>query len=248
MEMDTAGVANTDSVDLPFVQAVRGPYCVCTRGKIPEELATRIMQVVRSGPEAQPKGVLAGRGAVSACEIPPLGRVFVKRYAHGGLLRAVTGGRFLSIGPVRSKAELEMLEVVRGLGISAPQPFGYVTCGSMIYSTWLLMEEIQDVESLVELSKRDPDAVIEAMRQLSAQLSILLKHKILHVDLHPGNVLVNRQGTVFIVDFDKAHVFAGSLPRLKELYLRRWRRAVIKHGLSPLLTEVMSLTLRSHDE
>jgi hypothetical protein len=35
---------------------------------------------------------------------------------------------------------------------------------------------------------------------------------------------------------------------LRDLYLRRWRRAVIKHKLSPVLSEMMSLTLRSYDE
>ena len=141
-----------------------------------------------------------------------------------------------------------MLEFVRSLGVHAPKPYVYVTCGSMIYRTWLLMEEIPDTVSLVEVSKSDPDAVLDAMKKLSEQLLVLIKHRVLHVDLHPGNVLVDSSGEVFIVDFDKAHIFHGSSVALRDLYLRRWRRAVIKHGLSPLLTELMSLTLRSYDE
>ena len=238
-------VANTDH---HFVQAVRGPYCVATTAPIPDELATRIMQLVRSGIESQPQGVLSGRGKTATFELPPYGRIFVKRYAHGGLLKAITRGKFISIGTVRSCSEFEMLERVRELGVNAPKPYAYVTCGSMFYSTWLIMEEIADTVSLVELSARDPDAVLDAMKSLSQQLLVLVRNKILHVDLHPGNVLVNPAGQVFIVDFDKAHVFRGTFEQLRELYLRRWRRAVIKHGLSPLLTELMSLTLRSYDE
>ncbi len=240
------GVENSSR---PFERAIRGPYCVVSRDGLPDELATRIVHLVRSSPEvAQPRGVLAGRGTTTVHEIPELGRVFVKRYAHGGLLRALTGGRFLAIGPVRSQAEFEMLELVRGMGVNAPKPHLFVTCGSMVYSTWLLMEEITGTSSLVELSKRDPDAVIDAMKALSEQLMLLVKGRVLHVDLHPGNVLVDQSGKVFIVDFDKAHIFKGSSAKLRDLYLRRWRRAVIKHGLSPLLTELMSLTLRSYDE
>lgn len=235
--------------NLTFVEAIRGPYSVASRVALPEELATRIVHLVRSRPEMeQPRGVLAGRGTTTVHEIPELGRVFVKRYAHGGLLRALSGGRFLAFGRARSQAEFEMLELVRSMGVNAPKPYMFVTCGSMVYSTWLLMEEIPGTVSLVELSKRDPDAVIDAMKALSEQLMILVKGKVLHVDLHPGNVLVDPSGKVFIVDFDKAHIFRGSNAKLRDLYLRRWRRAVIKHGLPPLLTELMSLTLRSYDD
>ena len=244
MNLEAQPVANADR----FRCVVRGPYCVVSVDHISDELATTIMQLLRSGIESQPIGVLSGRGQVAVYDLPPLGRVFVKRYAHGGLLRSITRGRFLSVGQVRSRAEFEMLEQVRALGINAPKPFAYVTCGSMVYSTWLLMQEIPDTVSLVELSKRDPDAVHDAMKKLSEQLMVLVRNKILHVDLHPGNVLVDSQGTVFIVDFDKAHDFRGSSVTLRDLYLRRWRRAVIKHGLSPLLTELMSLTLRSYDD
>jgi 3-deoxy-D-manno-octulosonic acid kinase len=239
---------DTALLNLTFHQAVRGPYCVASVEPLPDDLATKIMQLVRSGIESQPKGVLSGRGKTAVYEFQPYGRVFVKNYAHGGLLRAITGGKFLGLGSVRSQREFEMLEFVRSLGVHAPKPYVYVTCGSMIYRTWLLMEEIPDTVSLVEVSKSDPDAVLDAMKKLSDQLLVLIKHRVLHVDLHPGNVLVDSSGEVFIVDFDKAHIFHGSSAALRDLYLRRWRRAVIKHGLSPLLTELMSLTLRSYDE
>ena len=86
------------------------------------------------------------------------------------------------------------------------------------------------------------------LQELAEQVLTLVSHKIFHVDLHPGNVLVDNSGRVFIVDFDKAREFEGSSEQLRELYLRRWRRAVIKHKLSPVLTELMSLTLRSYNE
>lgn len=232
-----------------FCHAVRGPYTIASREPLPDDLISRIVKLVRLRPEVeQQRAVLSGRGTTSVHELPHLGRVFVKRCAHGGLLRRVTGGKFLGIGRVRSQAEFEVLEQVRSLGVRAPKPFAYVTCGSMVYSTWLLTEEIPDTISLVELSKRDSDAVIDAMQQLAAQLMLLVNNCILHVDLHPGNVLVDSAGMVSIVDFDKARIWRGSIAKLRDLYLRRWRRAVIKHGLSPLLTELMSLTLRSYDE
>jgi 3-deoxy-D-manno-octulosonic acid kinase len=110
------------------------------------------------------------------------------------------------------------------------------------------MEELSDTRSLVELQNDEGDGLSLAMDALGKQVGILIKNRIFHVDLHPGNVLVSNDGRAFIVDFDKARIFTGGEAALRELYLRRWRRAVIKHKLSPVLAEMMSLTLRSYSE
>jgi 3-deoxy-D-manno-octulosonic acid kinase len=110
------------------------------------------------------------------------------------------------------------------------------------------MEELGDTRSLVEVQNEDGDDLRHAMDELGKQLGLLIKNQIFHVDLHPGNVLVSGDGKAFIVDFDKARIFSGGESALRELYLRRWRRAVIKHKLSPVLSEMMSLTLRSYGE
>jgi 3-deoxy-D-manno-octulosonic acid kinase len=141
-----------------------------------------------------------------------------------------------------------MLERVRALGVRAPKPLVFVTKGSLFYSTWLVMHELTDVRTLVEVSMHDEELLGVAMERLADQMRIVVAHRILHVDLHPGNVLVGADGAVSLVDFDKARVFSGSVSDLSEVYLRRWRRAVIKHRLSPVLTERMSLILRSHHD
>jgi 3-deoxy-D-manno-octulosonic acid kinase len=243
-------------------ELVRGPFLVGGREVLTEDLATTIVQLLMAMPKSAPNGVLAGRGNTGMQTIEGMGRVFVKQYAHGGLLRKITRGRFLCGKESRSLREFLMLEKVRSLGINAPRPYVYVTKGSFFYQSWLLMEEVVHARNLVELSSRDlfheensdaarsdlADPVHDAMRKLGEQVLLLVKNGIFHVDLHPGNVLVRDDGTVCIVDFDKARVFQGSTESLRELYLRRWRRAVIKHNLSPVLTELMSVTLRSYHD
>ena len=241
-------VETQETMLAPFEDIIRGPYTISSRGVVSDEQATRLVQILQSPVDISSHGVLGGRGQKLIVEIPGLGRVFVKRYSHGGFFRALTGGRFLCIGPCRSQGEFEMLELVRQLGVSAPRPIACIKKGSTIFSTWLVMEELADVESLVEIQKREGEELHRAMDQLALQVAILIKHKILHVDLHPGNVLVSRSGQVYVVDFDKTRRFRGSAKLLREIYLRRWRRAVIKHQLSPLLSEMMCLTLRSSDE
>ena len=243
----------TEKIDVaPLNQLVRGPYLIGGREFLSDEVATRIVQLMRNVPDDAPRGVLAGRGYTGIQNVEGLGRVFVKQYAHGGLLRHITGGSFLCVGPSRSLQEYLMLERVREIGINAPHPMLFVNKGSFLYRTWLFMEEIVNSRNLAEVSRsertEDVDVLHEAMSKLGEQVLALIAHKIFHVDLHPGNVLVQEGGRVSIVDFDKAREFKGSSERLRELYLRRWRRAVIKHRLSPVLTEIMSLTLRSHHE
>jgi len=243
----------TEKIDVaPLNQLVRGPYLIGGREFLSDEVATRIVQLMRNVPDDAPRGVLAGRGYTGIQNVEGLGSVFVKQYAHGGLLRHITGGSFLCVGPSRSLQEYLMLERVREIGINAPHPMLFVNKGSFLYRTWLFMEEIVNSRNLAEVSRseraEDVDVLHEAMSKLGEQVLALIAHKIFHVDLHPGNVLVQEGGRVSIVDFDKAREFKGSSERLRELYLRRWRRAVIKHRLSPVLTEIMSLTLRSHHE
>jgi 3-deoxy-D-manno-octulosonic acid kinase len=141
-----------------------------------------------------------------------------------------------------------MLERVRSYGVNAPNPIAIVKRGGVVYSTWLVMEELVGAKTLVQVQAEDAEAVHRVMAELTEQVKILVQRQVLHVDLHPGNVLVSPSGVVYIIDFDKAHHFHGSGQALRDLYLRRWRRAVIKHGLSPVLSEMMSLALRSYDD
>lgn len=240
-----------------FCQYRRGPFTIGSRDPLPDEVMNRIIQILfqpdrplgslaaRASIGAGTPKVLGGRTVSAVHEIAPWGRVFFKRYLHGGLLRRITGGRFLAYGAVRSKEEFAVLEEVRALGVHAPRPLAYVTRGGMLYATWLLMEELPGTINLVDVAMRTPEALTEYMPRVAEQVIRLINARILHVDLHPGNVLVREDGGVFLVDFDKARRVVGDRDEVRELYLRRWRRAVIKHRLSPLLAELLSLHVRS---
>jgi predicted unusual protein kinase regulating ubiquinone biosynthesis (AarF/ABC1/UbiB family) len=71
----------------------------------------------------------------------------------------------------------------------------------------------------------------------------LAENRILHVDLHPGNILVDTRPQVYIIDFDKAVTTAYHSSKLRQRYIRRWRRAVIKHELPLFLHEEFQTAL-----
>jgi 3-deoxy-D-manno-octulosonic acid kinase len=176
-----------------------------------------------------------------------------------------------------------MLLRVRGLGVSAPEPIIFAYKGSFLYKAWLVTREVERSQSLFHLAQEGSlkgglDAV--AITEKVAELVIrLIMSGVKHVDLHPGNVLVDEHGDVFLIDFDKAQILStlanssflrsvqashsmcdpgGALPvpapamreisqlrALRDFYLRRWRRAVIKHHLPESIAEVMCLKLKS---
>jgi 3-deoxy-D-manno-octulosonic acid kinase len=69
------------------------------------------------------------------------------------------------------------------------------------------------------------------LKKLIPQILLLLDNRIYHKDLHPGNVLIDKNNRIFIIDFDKAGLFRGDRQALLNIYLERWKRAVIKHNL-----------------
>lgn len=188
---------------------------------------------------------LGGRIPLIRAEIPGLGKVVIKSYGRGGLLRHLNSRRYLRCGKVRSQREFELLTKVGLLGIRAPEPIAFCYQGTIFYRAWLVMKEIEQQQSLAELSLVDEDRARELTSSLARQIGELIRHRIFHIDLHPGNVLVNQRDHLYLIDFDKAHHFKGSEARLRDLYLRRWRRAVIKHQLPETLTEMMCLRLKS---
>lgn len=187
---------------------------------------------------------LSGRGGVARRGIEGLGSVVVKHYRRGGTLSYFNARTYLWTGMVRPRAEFELLARVREFGVHAPEPLAYAYRGSILYRGWLFTREIEEYQSLADAASRFARPLEAIFISLAIQLRALISHRILHVDLHPGNVLVGSDGTVYLMDFDKARVFNGPERKLRDQYLRRWRRAVIKHRLPEQYSELLSAVLR----
>ena len=48
------------------------------------------------------------------------------------------------------------------------------------------------------------------MASVIDQISRLIDHGIWHVDLHPGNVVIDQNDRVFLLDFDKGSLHQGN--------------------------------------
>jgi len=192
-----------------------------------------------------PAGVslLGGRASVTPVQLDGIGSVVIKHYRRGGLMRYFIKNRYLKFGKTRSQREFEMLEIAGALGINVPQPIAYAHCGRLLYRAWLVTREIRQPVSLARLSLQDGKKTGTAMQSVIAQIAALIQNRIWHVDLHPGNVVVDAAGKVYLLDFDKGSLYRGDRHKLKNRYLNRWQRAVSKHELPGMLTEMLQAGL-----
>ena len=187
--------------------------------------------------------MLGGRTSLTPAKLNGIGSVVIKHYRRGGLLRYFIKQRYLKLGKTRAQIEFKLLQVVRNLGINAPEPVAYAHRGCIFYQAWLVSRAIKHPLSLALLSLKDEKKTRQAMESVIGQISVLIQNGILHVDLHPGNIVVDGAGQIFIVDFDKGQIHHSSTEKLRNRYLTRWQRAVTKHRLPELLTDMLQAGL-----
>jgi len=182
---------------------------------------------------------LEGRASIVLSEVSGIGAVAIKFYTRGGLIRHLIKRRYLKWGMTRAQREYDLLQLVRNLGINAPEPIAHACRGHLFYRAWLVTRQIPQPESLSQLANMDPDRCETVMRSAIEQIIKLIQNQIVHIDLHPGNVVVGRENRVFLVDFDKGYIHRGNTDKLIHRYISRWHRAVVKHRLPMMLSEML---------
>lgn len=181
--------------------------------------------------ESEQTSRLEGRRPVSRLHLPKIGPVVVKHYRRGGWVARINQKYYLRTGKTRCQVEYEQMDRAGQLGVNVPEPVAFAFKGRFLYHSWLITREIANQQTLARLSLLAPERLPTVMASLGRQVSKLVAHGLWHVDLHPGNVLVDDRGRVFLVDFDKTRTFRGVKQQLLNKYRMRWRRAVQKHGL-----------------
>ncbi len=183
--------------------------------------------------------LLGGRNPVVHAAIDGIGRVVVKTYTRGGMIRHFNEKTYLRIRTIRSRSEYELLGRLKGIGLRVPDPVAFAYRGVLFYNSWLVTREISDACTLAELSLKESNRIYGVLQDVNRQIFLLINHGIYHPDLHPGNVLVDVSSQVYFLDFDKTKIRRQNPSLLRERYARRWRRAVLKHRLPAVLNRVV---------
>jgi 3-deoxy-D-manno-octulosonic acid kinase len=216
------------------------PYDSYHFGSLADIADQQLKQLIRffNLPKNSVHSALGGRTSITVTRLQGIGSVVIKYYRRGGVIRYLMKKRYVKCGKTRCQIEYELLQKVRSLGINAPEPVAFAYKGRLFYQCWLVTREIQNHQTLVQISRSNEEQARRAMKAVVKQVSMLIKNKILHADLHPGNVIVDNQNQVYLLDFDKGGVFPGDKNALRTRYLRRWNRAIQKHELPEILSEV----------
>ncbi len=185
------------------------------------------------------KPVLCGRGVIKAINIPESGDVIIKEYKRGGLISFFNKKTYINFrGKIRSKREFEMLFMAKKAGVNVPFPLAYVSRGNLFYRAWLITKKINKCQNFAEIVVQNRKRAMKIFPEVSKSIKKLIRNRIYHVDLHPGNVLIDAEDKNYIIDFDKALNFMGSKKKLSRLYRKRWARAVLKYGLPDFMSNL----------
>ena len=175
-----------------------------------------------------------GRGTVAF--IRDGGRRWVLRhYRRGGLVAGLLDDRYFWTGGDRTRAfrEWRLLRELRAAGLPVPDPVAarYQRHG-LFYRADLVTAELPTRRTLAHALAAAPLAAV-TWRAVGACIGRLHAHGVHHADLNAHNLLLDGDGQVYVLDFDRGRI----QPRgaWERAVLERLRRSLFKvtAGLSP---------------
>ena len=219
-------------IPVPVHTRAHQGFSIGSTMKLNPKSLNQLIQAFSSWETATPDP-LDGRAAVKYMTLPETGPVAIKSYQRGGLIAKITKDRYLRMGKPRSQKEFEFLCHASRAGLSVPRPLIYVTRGFFFYKAWLITRRIRGHRPFTQVAMEDPIRGAQLMPSISKQVKMLIKNRIFHVDLHPGNILIDEAGKPYIIDFDKARFTRFSPGKTIQLFNDRWIKAISKYHLPP---------------
>lgn len=136
----------------------------------------------------------------------------VRTLTHGGMLRHMTGSRFLGIG--RSLRELRTSAYLISRNILTPEIMAvrYMKKGIFSYIEVVSRMVPGSVDLLTYLEKPSGDG-LALLRQTGRLIREVHRTGVYHSDLHVKNILLGNDKAPWIIDLDNAYRFS-SLPEL----------------------------------
>jgi len=159
-----------------------------------------------------------GRGSAVCIKLPEIGTVVLRRYRRGGLIGKFLVDRYLSSS--RPFRELDVLAFAHARGVPVPEVAGAssIRAGLLWHRGRIVTRLIADSVTLpVFIEKnRDGDRRLETvLKKAGAAIRLMHDTGIDHADLNMNNILVDKKGAAYIIDFDKAKI---------RTELAKWRR------------------------
>ncbi|MBT8047037.1 MAG: 3-deoxy-D-manno-octulosonic acid kinase [Xanthomonadales bacterium] len=158
----------------------------------------------------------------------------LRQYLRGGWASRVSRNRYVFAGFERSRPVMEykMLEQLFSAGLPVPAPLAALCQqDGRLYSGWLMTHRIVHSLPLADVigGRRDTESLWEEM---GACIRRFHDYGVVHADLNARNLLVGEDGTVHLIDFDRARIrkgdtraFGSNLKRLRRSLEKVWPKA-----------------------
>lgn len=173
------------------------------------------------------------------------GKWFLRHYFRGGKAALLSRDRYVFLGAERARsfAEFRMLAKLQQAGLPAPRPVAArFRRDGLTYSADLITAWIAGTRTLAAALREAADPA-DLMAGVGSTLARFHSGGFCHADLNANNILIDRGGGVWLVDFDRARLRKpGGWHRSR---IRRLRRSLQKLGL--YRSEAFAMLRKRHD-
>lgn len=136
------------------------------------------------------------------------GEFVLRHYYRGGAIRHISKDCYIFCGPRRTRLyeEFSILEQLKNWGLPAPTPVaGRIIRKGLFYKADLMMEKIPNATDIFQLLQKQ-GLSFEAWKSIGATIAAFHKRGVYHADLNCHNLMRDNQGTIWLIDFDKAKI------------------------------------------
>jgi 3-deoxy-D-manno-octulosonic acid kinase len=159
-------------------------------------------------------GEAIGRGSAIMLDAD-FGPAVLRQYLRGGWAAALSRDRYLFTGLQHSRPvrEFRILEQMQQLNLPAPWPLAAMCLRSgASYTGALITRKIEQADTLADclhgpMSAYPPDA---GWGDIGACIRRFHDHGLVHADLNARNIMIRKDGKVFLIDFDRARIRKGA--------------------------------------
>ncbi|GGD77337.1 3-deoxy-D-manno-octulosonic acid kinase [Lacimicrobium alkaliphilum] len=152
----------------------------------------------------------------------------LRHYRRGGLIGKLLDDRFVYTGLRKTRAwrEFHLLAYLRQQHLPVPEPVAaHVTRSGCSYRADLITRLIPDSQDLHEVLSQRP-LTIDEWESVGEVIARLHNCQVYHHDLNIRNLMLDAQGSVWIIDFDKCRRRSGN--SWKQGNLNRLHRSLRK--------------------
>ena len=158
------------------------------------------------GPRAQPVQGRGGRGAAWFVQ-GAFGDGVLRHYRRGGWMARASKDAYLWRGErrVRSLREFELMQELQRLGLPVPTPVAaYYRRTGLRYRAAIIVMRIEHAVSFASLVSASPGSAPWA--GVGAAIGRCHRNRARHADLNANNILLDADGEVWLIDWDKGEI------------------------------------------